>query len=115
MACDPTSIRLKPVKYGDTWDGFTVAFSSTGTAFGSPLASVRMFFKDSSGNLGMSLTSASGITITDAAAWEFTIDEITPMALAIGSWNWSIETTDDDGKIKTRLAGTLIVSSDPTT
>jgi len=110
----PTTSALKPIVFGDTWDGMTVDMTSTGTALDSPIASIRMFFKDDSGNVGLELTSDSGITITDANAWQFTVDEIERFPLAIGQWYWSIEITAVDNKRKTRTSGTKEVLDDAT-
>ena len=115
MSCN-TNITLKPVVYKDTWDGLSeVSFTSDGTAFASELALVRMFFKDADGTVGLALTSAnSTITITDAAAWEFSVNAVSPMLLAVGVWYWSIETTDDQDVIKTRVFGTIEILQDAT-
>jgi len=36
------------------------------------------------------------------------------MNLAIGQWYWSIETTDSQGIIKTRVFGTIEITRDAT-
>jgi len=115
MSCS-TNITLTPVVYKDTWDGLTeCSFSSDGTAFASPLALVRMFFKNEDGEVGLELSSAnSTITIDDAAAWEFTINPVSPILLEPGQWYWSIETTDDQDIVKTRLFGSLEILGDAT-
>lgn len=110
----PATFTLNPIVFGDTWDGFTVALSSDGNALDSDLSSVRMFFRDENGTVGLSLTNGSGITITDANAWEFTVDEIARFPLAVGQWYWSIESTNADNKRKTRIAGTIEVLDDAT-
>lgn len=111
------SIKLPDVIQGDTWDGLSqVKFTTTGNELASPLSSVRMTFRDSEGTAGLSLTSAgSNISITNAAAWTFAVLPITPFPLAAGVWNWSIECTDTQGRIKTRTAGTIRVTQDATT
>lgn len=74
-----------------------------------------MFFRDASNAVGLELSSAnSTITIDNAADWEFTIAPVSPMNLAPGDWYWSIETTDDEGVIKTRIFGTIEILSDAT-
>lgn len=115
MACN-RNIILTPVIYGDTWDGLSeCSFSSDGSAFAANLSSVRMFFKDSDGVAGLELSSANGdITITDSSAWEFDVDAITNMNLAVGVWFWSIETTDANSIRKTRISGTLEILDDAT-
>jgi hypothetical protein len=92
---------------GNTWDGITVAFSSNGTAFDSPLSAVSMEFRTPAGVLTQTLTSAGGtIVIDNANTWEISIPEIV-LSLTEGTWNWSITTTDSTGIIKTRVLGTL--------
>jgi hypothetical protein len=110
----PGKFNLTPVVYGDTWNGLSCVYSSTGTIFDSNLASVRMMFRDTDGNLGLSQSSTAGIVINDANLYDFTVTAITPMTLAVGAWYWSIETTSVAGKIKTYLAGTLEILNDPT-
>ena len=73
-----------------------------------------MMFRDTDGNLGLSLTSTAGIVINDANLYDFTVTAITPMTLAVGAWYWSIETTAASGVIKTYLAGTLEILKDAT-
>lgn len=102
--------------YRDTWDGLSnVSFTSTGNAFASPLTLVRMFFRDEENVVGLELSSAnSTITINNANSWQFTINPVSPMNLAIGQWYWSIETTDSQGIIKTRVFGTIEITRDAT-
>jgi hypothetical protein len=114
MSCN-TNITLSPVVYLDTWDGLTVDMSSDGNAFASNLSVVRMFFRDENGDVGLQLSSAdSEIVIDDASNWEFTVNAVSPMTLAIGVWDWSIETKDAQDIIKTRLFGSLEILDDAT-
>jgi hypothetical protein len=63
----------------------------------------------------LELSSADAeITIDDAAAWEFTVEQVSPMTLSIGVWDWSIETKDAANIIKTRLFGSLEILDDAT-
>jgi len=110
----PAKLKLAPVVYGDTWNGLTVSMASTGNAFASTLSSVRMHFRDSAGTLGLSLASSSGITITSAGSWAFTVDSRV-LTLAVGTWYWSIECTDAASQVKTYLAGTIPILNDATT
>lgn len=108
MSCT-SNVILSPVVYLDTWDGLTnCSFSSDGTAFASPLTLVRMFFRDDDNNVGLELSSAnSTITIDDANNWQFTVNQIESITLAVGFWSWVIRTTDDQGVVKTRISGTI--------
>jgi len=115
MSCNANLI-LKPCVYLDTWDGLSnCSFTSDGTAFASELALVRMFFRDEENQVGLELSSANGtITIDQAATWEFTVNPISPMTLSAGQWYWSIETTDAQDIIKTRVFGTIEILIDAT-
>ena len=115
MTCNSTLI-LQPCVNLDTWDGLpNCSFSSDGTAFASSLTLVRMFFRDENNVIGLELSSAnSTITIDNANSWQFTIEPVSPMTLAPGNWYWSIETTDSESVIKTRVFGTLEITNDAT-
>lgn len=113
MACAQNT-KLKPIKQGDTWDGITIAMSSTGTAFTSALTDVEMTFKDNTGTTGLALNVASGITINSASAWNFTVTQILEFPLAVGTWYWTIKTTDAAGVGKTRNAGSIEVTKTAT-
>jgi hypothetical protein len=115
MACNPNITALPSCITGDTWPGFTYAVSASGTITADQLASARMFFvNQSTGAVGLQLTTGSGVTITDAAGWSFEVGAITSFPLAAGTWFWSIEATAADGTIKTRAAGTINVILDAT-
>jgi len=105
------AIRLPDIISGDSWGPIVIAHSTTGSALDSDLASVTMVFKDSTGTVGLSLANGSGITITDANAWAFTIDQILTFPLAAGTWSWSIRATTAAGTRITRLAGTKTVKA----
>jgi type 1 fimbria pilin len=105
----PASITLTPIVEENTWDGLTVSWTSDGTAFADPLASVIMEFKDAQDVAAQTLDSADGgIVIDDANAWEITIPA-TILTLSAGVWKWSITTTDTEGVVKTRIAGELTI------
>jgi hypothetical protein len=108
--------QLDPVVKGDTWDGLSVTMTSTGTELDDPLASVQMsFWLAGATTAALDLTSADGdITIEDADAWEFRVEAISPLTLAAGYYSWAIQTTDDAGRVKTYLKGTLPVETDLT-
>jgi hypothetical protein len=109
------NIALLPVVRNDTWDGLSgCKFSSTGTAFASPLATVRMSFKDSTGAVQLALSSDTPgeATITDAAGWEFEIPA-RKLSMPDGAYSWGIETTDSAGIVKTRVIGTITILPDP--
>jgi uncharacterized protein YaiE (UPF0345 family) len=109
-------ITLPEAKTDKTWDGLTVSMSSTGTTFAESLASVKMTFK-LAGVESLTLTSAaSQITITDAAAWEFTVEPIERLTLAAGVHSWAIETTSSaaPASVKDYLVGTIPVKADST-
>ena len=109
------NIALECAVKNDTWDGLSdCQFSSDGSAFASPLALVRMTFKDSGGSVRLTLSSANAdeIEITDASGWMF---DILPrvLTMAEGAYSWGIETTDDQDVVKTRVVGTIQILQDP--
>lgn len=112
----PVHIELSPVVINDTWGGLTdCRFTSNGNAFSSNLANVRMHFRDSENVLIREMTSTNGgVTIDNASNWQFTVNPITSLTFNPGTYYWSIETTDLNGKIKTYVSGTLQVIHDAT-
>lgn len=111
----PIQLTLDPAFRGTTWSGLTVdGMSSDGTTFSANLAAAKMSFVLAGASTeALSLTSAAGdITITDAAAWAFRVEEITPWALAKGVYYWSIELTDADGIIDVYFTGTIQTKAD---
>jgi hypothetical protein len=109
------NIQLLPVVRNDTWDGLTgCKFSSTGSAFASPLATVRVSFKDSTGAVQLALSSdvEGEITITDAAGWEFDVPARV-LSMTEGAYSWGIETTDSADVVKTRVIGSIQILPDP--
>ena len=99
---------------GDTWSGATVTITPVPTA---DLASVKMHFRtDFDSNrtvLKLDSSDATQINITDANAWEFTLEEQN-LDLKAGTYVWQIETTDANDVIKTYLEGTIEVYKDVT-
>ena len=111
----PAFFTLPEAKTDKTWDGLTASLSSTGTTFADPLDSVKMTFK-LAGVESLTLTSPTDITISDAAAWEFTVEPISRLTLAAGVHSWAIETTSDatPASIQDYMVGTLEVKADST-
>lgn len=111
MSCAPyATVTLPAIVQGDTWDGFSVVMSSDGTSLDEPLAGASLVFYDGDGTAVLTLTEASGITINDAAAWDVTVDAITPFALTYGTYSLSLKLTNDEGRIKTWLKYSLSVT-----
>jgi len=96
----------------DTLDAINFSAARTPTAF-DDLASVEVEFRPSSTNncgVSLELTSAGGqITITDAAAWEFTINEIEELDLEPGYYVCSFRFTDVSGRRKNYLRGNITI------
>ena len=110
----PANIALPDIVRGDTWDGISVGFNTSGTLLADPLVSVRMAFSEADTDIDtLMLTSAAGqIVITSASDWQFTVNAITPFPLPAGTFYWNIETTDSAGSIKTYLVGTILIIND---
>jgi len=110
----PAQFLIGTYIIGSTWKGIPeIHLSSDGTTFESPLALVRMVFKDESGNTLLTLSSATSgqITITDAAEWKARIEPISSPPFTAGSIRWYIETTDDDDIVDYYFSGTLQVNN----
>lgn len=115
---DLKTIHLDDTVTGETWDGLTLTIdSSDDTKFAAALTAVRMSWKDDSGNVDLTLSSATAgqITINTATAyaWSFTVE---PRALSLspGTYSWAVETTDADGNVdKDFMAGCQTIIADP--
>ena len=117
----PQSLTLDPFTEGDEWEGIPGIAIKLGPDGGpfvapeSPLSLVTMRFKrvgrDGSAVVELSSAVAGQITITDAAAWEFSIPEQIMPELKTGTWAWRIRCKDSTttGKPKTYLADTIEV------
>jgi len=105
------ALNLKPLKWdwspvvkGDTFPATNI----TESLHTSNLSRVRIKFK-LSGATSTSLTldsSTTGIVITSAANWAFTISAISTVTLAAGVYSYDLETTSTDGTIRTEFSGT---------
>lgn len=102
--CDFT---LEPIKSTDTWDGWSGSLSSDGTSFADELASLTLVF-----TLAGASTSALTINgvVDDAAAWDWSFADRTPLGLSAGFYSWEIITVDSAGRTKTYYEGTLEVT-----
>ncbi len=98
---------------GKTWDGITWQGSSDGTSFDDPIASARFVVVDSEGVEALSLTNGAGITINDAAAWDLTVDAITPLTLTPGFYSYALEITDTGGRVLDWLEGDWKICDSP--
>ena len=98
---------------GDTYPAADVRIEH---AYVSTLTRVRIMFSPCSGGAPvLTLDSAStGITITNAATWEFTIDRIAAVPLAAGNYAYQMETTDSAGTVRTETRGTWQIITDLT-
>ena len=103
-------LDLKPARWdwpavtaGDTYPAANITISGAD----STLARVRIKFKASgSATAALTLDSAtSGITITSAANWAFTIDAIPAVNLAAGVYSYDMETIAANGTVATELQG----------
>lgn len=113
----PGKLNFPAVLNGDTFPAFSITgVTVNGSAPTSNLSSVRIDFRTSptATTASKSLSSGAGdITIDDAAAWAFTIEEFTN-DLAAGTYCQDIETTAVDGTIRTYSAGIFVSGQDVT-
>jgi hypothetical protein len=119
MCTNPRNITLPATFQGDTWGGLTWAITAVDpevTEFTADLALVRFQLQNTAGSAALTLSSAAPgeITINSATAnaWSATI-EPRVLALDSGVYSFGMEFTDAEGTIKTHLAGTLEIISDP--
>lgn len=108
---DPMEWDWRPFTQGDTYPATRI----TEDEEEEDLARVRIKVKDKDGNLLLDLDSdATGITIASsvAGAWDFTIDELSPVATAalpVGIHFYDLETTTASGRVFTDFAGKITV------
>ena len=113
------ALDLKPLRWdwpevvtGDTYPATNITESD----HESDLARVRISIV-ASGETTPALTldsDATGITINDASAWDFTIDAINPVTLDASVYSYDLETTDSAGTIRTEFSGTWTILSEIT-
>lgn len=82
----------------------------------SALASVEIDFRLNQAQCGtaLELRNGSGITITNAAAWEFQIDQIEQFPLDPAYYVYSIKTTAANGTRRNYVRGGITVTLPPT-
>jgi hypothetical protein len=118
MCINPLNITLPCTFKNDTWDGLTWAITSVDAAdtrFAAALSLVRFQLQDNAGAAALTLSSAtSGVTINTATAnaWSVTVDARI-LTLDAGTYSFGLEFTDASSVVKTYLAGTLEIDSDP--
>lgn len=112
MALDLKPMRWdwSPVVTGDTYPATNITADITDTT----LSRVRVKIKPA-GEATAAITldsNATGITINNAATWDFTIAAIT--APEAGVYAYDLETTDSAGSVRTRFFGTWPILSEIT-
>ena len=104
------ALNLQPLVW--EWESITTgdtfpATNITEADHTSNLSRVRLaFFLDDAEASSLDLDSDdTGVTINDAATWDFTIDVIS-VSLAPGLYHYDLETTDAAGIVSTEFVGT---------
>jgi hypothetical protein len=117
---EPVKIVLdNPYYEGDSWLGLRIGPVLINEEIPpATLASCRMQFRDSDGNLGYELNTVVEvgkglITILDADIWDVLVN-IQILPLDTGRWDWDFETTDNNGVVRTLYKGILKVIGDIT-
>jgi hypothetical protein len=118
MSCGPPYVDLPCVYKGETWDGLTWKINLTdSTEFDAVLSGSKFQIKDSNGSAILTLTSATPgevtLNVTSPRKWSVTV-ESRILTIDAGVYSWALETTDVDGRIKTRLIGGLKINADNT-
>jgi len=97
---------------GDTLDAIPFTASRTPTSLTS-LSAVEIEFRPSNTNnctVSLTLSTANGkVSITNAATWAFTINEITELELDAGYYVCSFKFTDSSGRVKNYLRGNITI------
>lgn len=116
---DPLKFPLPETFTGKTWDGLTWVISDVAaedTEFDAALSLARFQFQDADGAVALTLTSATAgqvtINVATANAWSVTV-EPRVLTLTAGTYTYGLETTDANSREKTRMAGTIVLKSDP--
>lgn len=115
----PGKLSFPSVNHEDTFLTFRVStVKIDGAVPTSALALVEIDFRtspDATGAASLALSSATGdgITINDAAAWDFQIDEH-EVTLAPGTYCQAIRLTDAAGVVRTYTAGIFTVGQNIT-
>ena len=99
----PFVLNWPSITAGDTFPGFNIA--GTDTPDGNDLMRVRMQVRNAENEVVVDYDSDDeGITINDAATWDFNVaDIVTPDAA--GLYKYDIETTDSLGVVATIING----------
>jgi len=117
MACQGR-FDFPPAYVGDTWDGIPLfRVLVNGVAPTSPLSLVRIKIVNPANNAVLvHLVSGSpgagettGITIVNAANWEFRVNAINRITYAPGTYSFDIETTAVDTVRKTYVVGNWVI------
>lgn len=104
------------IMQGDTFRAQSFRVTINNAAPSSTLASVEIDFRLNQAQCGtaLQLTNGNGITITNAATWEFTIDRIAEFTLDPSYYVFSIRTIATDGTRRNYLRGGITVTLPPT-
>jgi hypothetical protein len=116
---NPLNITLPPAITGDTWDGLTWTVSSVSpddTEFSGTLTTATFQLQDDTGNaiLTLSSTVSGEVTINSSLpnGWSVTV-EPRILTLAPGVYSYGLKTVDSDAIEKTKIAGILLIESQP--
>ena len=101
-------LQLREIMEGDTLRARTGSFSAP--PHSSPLAGVLMRFARPGREEVLELAG----TVTNAAAWQYSIPAVPVCPLPPGVWYWVIRFTAADGTVLTPFQGTLAITDDPT-
>ena len=105
---------LAPLLRGDHWEG--LEFIPDGDVPPAALSAVRMDFRLEPGDAAVGVTLSTGnakIVISDSAGWVFAIP-VVALGLAVGNWFSDVQTTDEDGIVRTIARLILPVKQDVT-
>jgi len=111
----PATYNLPDTVKGDTLNSITFTMLDGVTPINLTGYDIKIMFKKYPTNVASkTIEIGSGITIVNAAAGQFRIDEFN-VTLSVGEYFYDIQFTDPSDEIKTYIAGTFNVLQDVTT
>jgi len=98
-----------PIISGATFPGRRWVITSNGAAPSDSISEVEISFRFNSrvGKIKTTLNTTSGVTINDAANWDFQMDAIDELDWNAGTYYFDVKITTDTGRVKKYIWGIL--------
>ena len=105
-------VNLEHRVKNDTFAAVNLTF--TGVNLTGSAIRIMFRYRTKTGTVVKDISNGSGITITDAATGQFTIDAFTPVDWAVDTYYYDVQITSSAGAINTYLWGTVNIIQDIT-